>query len=433
MPLLHVVGVSSCGSTFTAALVFQSAEQEADYTFSLAKLREFLDTETGADDSPRACPHVIVTDRDLALMNGIKEVFPEAHNILCMWHIDKNILTNCKKYFPSEESWTTFMREWKAFVWSRTEEEANGKWARITSSGAWPQPVIAYVQTTWLVHAQHFMHASVNVYPHLGCLTTSRVEGAHAAVKSWISSSTSDMRGVVTSLFLAVNSQANEIARKRAYERTHTLLATCGPPWTMCNRQVSHHALKLAAEEMKKAVKLLSGAPQDPCSGKFQSVYGVPCCHKIATYLVSKKPISIEEFHRQWRLEQPASASATVNRMTQNDIIQPAALAGLPLRIQHEFSQRVADLRDELASSQVLEPAIVKSKGRPVGSLGKRKLKGAGGVDARDPSAFELYLQSAATVVESLATKRARGDGAARRCGRCGETSHNVRTCPKPP
>ena len=41
-------------------------------------------------------PLVIVTDRDLALMNAVKTVFPESTNLLCRFHIDKNVKVKCK-------------------------------------------------------------------------------------------------------------------------------------------------------------------------------------------------------------------------------------------------------------------------------------------------------------------------------------------------
>ena len=45
------------------------------------------------DDIPK--PQVIVTDRELALMNAVQTVFSESHNLLCIWYINKNVLVNC--------------------------------------------------------------------------------------------------------------------------------------------------------------------------------------------------------------------------------------------------------------------------------------------------------------------------------------------------
>ena len=36
-------------------------------------------------------PQVIVSDRDLALMNALETVFPSLTNLLCLFHITKNV------------------------------------------------------------------------------------------------------------------------------------------------------------------------------------------------------------------------------------------------------------------------------------------------------------------------------------------------------
>jgi len=43
-----------------------------------------------------AIPQVIVTDRDSTLMNAVKTMFLETPNLLCCFHIDKNVKTKCK-------------------------------------------------------------------------------------------------------------------------------------------------------------------------------------------------------------------------------------------------------------------------------------------------------------------------------------------------
>ncbi|XP_058775357.1 uncharacterized protein LOC131649622 [Vicia villosa] len=43
-------------------------------------------------------PQVILTDRDLALMKAVEVVFPTSHNLLCRFHINKNVGMKCKEY-----------------------------------------------------------------------------------------------------------------------------------------------------------------------------------------------------------------------------------------------------------------------------------------------------------------------------------------------
>ena len=41
-------------------------------------------------------PHVIVSDRDLAFMNALETGFSSSTNLLCMFHITKNVNVKCK-------------------------------------------------------------------------------------------------------------------------------------------------------------------------------------------------------------------------------------------------------------------------------------------------------------------------------------------------
>ena len=56
-----------------------------------------------------ALPGVIVTDRDLSLMNTVKTVFPDATNLLCQFHIDKNVKAKCKTLIAEKNAWNYVM------------------------------------------------------------------------------------------------------------------------------------------------------------------------------------------------------------------------------------------------------------------------------------------------------------------------------------
>ena len=52
-------------------------------------------------------PLMIIIDRELALMKAIQIVFPVTSHALCLWHIEKNILANCKQHFKEKIDWDT--------------------------------------------------------------------------------------------------------------------------------------------------------------------------------------------------------------------------------------------------------------------------------------------------------------------------------------
>ncbi|KAH1262488.1 Protein FAR1-RELATED SEQUENCE 6 [Glycine max] len=89
LPLLDFVGVTPTAMTFFAGFAYLEAERVNNIVWALERFRGlFLRNDR--------LPVVIVTDRDLALMNAVKTVFPECTNLLYRFHIDKNVKAKCK-------------------------------------------------------------------------------------------------------------------------------------------------------------------------------------------------------------------------------------------------------------------------------------------------------------------------------------------------
>ena len=101
MPLLDIIWVSSFNTSFYSCFAFMQKEDEEDYVWALTMFSKLL----GIDNHPMA----ILSDRELALMKAIESVLPRTTNILCVWHIEKNILTNCMSHFENEDDWVNFI------------------------------------------------------------------------------------------------------------------------------------------------------------------------------------------------------------------------------------------------------------------------------------------------------------------------------------
>ena len=59
---------------------------------------------------------VIFTDRDLSLMNVVKTVFSDATNLLCRFHIDKNVKAKCKTLVSQKNAWDYVIEAWGSLV-----------------------------------------------------------------------------------------------------------------------------------------------------------------------------------------------------------------------------------------------------------------------------------------------------------------------------
>jgi hypothetical protein len=174
MPLLNMVGITSTYAMFNAGFTFLQAENEKTYAWFL---HQFLEVVT---------PKVLCTDRELVLMNGIARVFPGCHNILCCWHINKNVLVNYKTRFSNVE-WQEFMQRWNLVVSSTLVELFDAALGAFKETYAASHPTAwNYVNNTWLPHKEKFVACFVDKFPHFDSASMSRVEGNHHIIKSYL-------------------------------------------------------------------------------------------------------------------------------------------------------------------------------------------------------------------------------------------------------
>lgn len=100
------------------------------------------------------CPQVILTNRDLTLMKAIKTVFPRIFNILCRFHINKNVKAKYKKYVMND------MREsidklWYELVMANDEVEYHQQLQQHKHPCLNFRLFFYYVKDTWLTPHRH--------------------------------------------------------------------------------------------------------------------------------------------------------------------------------------------------------------------------------------------------------------------------------------
>ncbi|KAI5435977.1 hypothetical protein KIW84_022415 [Lathyrus oleraceus] len=94
-PLFEIVGMTSTELTFVVAFAYMESEQTENFCWVLEKLKELFVKKD-------LCPQVILTDRDLALMKTIEIVFPRSINLLCRFHINKNVGAKHKQHVVND-------------------------------------------------------------------------------------------------------------------------------------------------------------------------------------------------------------------------------------------------------------------------------------------------------------------------------------------
>ena len=172
LPLLDFVGVTPTVMTFSAGFAYLEGERINNVVWALERFRGlFLRCD--------ALPRVIVIDRDLALMNAVKTVFPECTNLLCRFHIDKNVKAKCKSQIGQKNAWEYVMDAWESLVDCPSEHQFDDFLKKFEiSRSPWPM-FVDYVNETWIIpHKEKFVIAWTNKVMHLENPTTNRYENA---------------------------------------------------------------------------------------------------------------------------------------------------------------------------------------------------------------------------------------------------------------
>ncbi|KAL5159182.1 Protein FAR1-RELATED SEQUENCE 5 [Glycine soja] len=245
LPLLDFVGVTPTAMTFSAGFAYLEAE------------RLFLRNDR--------LPFVIVTGRDLALMNAVKTVFPESTNLLCRFHIDKNFHESHQKFQVACSPWPMF---------------------------------IEYVSDTWIIpYKEKFITAWTNKVMHLSNTTTNRVESTHWALKRVLQNSVGDLCSVWDAMNNMITLQHVEI--KASFE---TSMHVVGHVYkkTLYKRllgMVSRDALNQIASEVDRLRYLDNNLSS--CGCVMRSTHCLPCACELSRYTAGSIPL--ESVHLFWR------------------------------------------------------------------------------------------------------------------------------------
>ncbi|CAN0879996.1 Protein FAR1-RELATED SEQUENCE 5, partial [Linum grandiflorum] len=141
LPLVIFSGINHHFASCIFGSALLAKEDEASYLWVLKTLTTAMGNKT---------PKAVITDGDLAMLNAINIVFPDASHRLCSWHLSRNVVKKIKHNPTFTEGWIKFVHrnypdvkrfdeEWKKFVdecgltgnvWVKTQlTDRVGAWA----------------------------------------------------------------------------------------------------------------------------------------------------------------------------------------------------------------------------------------------------------------------------------------------------------------
>ncbi len=192
MPLCCTVGITGRNTSFITAFAFLKRKAEEEYNWVLSELSASVD---GFHE-----PSVVVTDRDLALLNTLAHVFSSSKHLLCRWHIRKNVIARCWPFFKDlpttsagtvEQKWAAFLGDGDNLVAFLSVAEYTCQLSHFKARYRLHAFALQYIKTVWLNdHEKWFACAWVHQHRHLDTNVTFWVEVSHSLLKRYIGVST---------------------------------------------------------------------------------------------------------------------------------------------------------------------------------------------------------------------------------------------------
>lgn len=153
LPLLQVIGRTTTMKNFLIGVCFLSSEDEVSYFWAMTAFREVC-------ESLSVTLTCLVSDCSLALKNALTRLFPHTSQLICKWHIARNVKQHAHKEWPHErieskeehqsveKSRREFMSQWTAVIEAVTQDSFREAWNQMTSMYE-DRQILDYVSTQW--------------------------------------------------------------------------------------------------------------------------------------------------------------------------------------------------------------------------------------------------------------------------------------------
>ncbi|KAL5142514.1 PKS-NRPS hybrid synthetase [Glycine soja] len=365
LPLHDIVGVTPTGMTFSAGFAYLEGERVNNLVWALERFQGlFLRNDR--------LPVVIVTDRDLALVNAVKVVFPECKNLLCRFHIDKNVKAKSKSLIGQKNAWDYVMDSWGNLEFPKHLQRFQ------VACSPWPM-FTDYVCETWIVpHKEKFILAWTNKVMHLGNTTTNRVESAHWSLKRILQNSVGDLCSVWDAMNNMMTLKHTEI--RASFETSMHVVGHVFKK-TLYKRllgMVSRYTLNEISVEFERVRYLKDNVSS--CGCVLRTTLGLPCACELQRYEGGSIPL--DAVHMYWRRLNFSDQELCQAEVSIKEEIDRIYKRFEELDVCGKVTFKKFAFPDE--TSMCPPPTKVKTKGAP-----KKVMKRSERSTKRDPSYWE--------------------------------------------
>ncbi len=196
---------------------------------------------------------------------------------------------------------------WRAVHFASTPEDFTIAWVKILEEFPDQEEVINYLQSTSLSLREQWAECYTRFYQNFGIRVTSRTEGNHKEIKSYLRNASADLLFLVDRIQQLVDNIKHDFVAREAKEtqrmivdyRKHQWLGDMRSRtnWKAQELMISQH------NRLTEAIRQDLGNPPLPaCTHSFTTQFGLPCIHRIQQAILTNEPLNYMMSHKHWHL-----------------------------------------------------------------------------------------------------------------------------------
>jgi hypothetical protein len=336
LALFQVVGINHSNKTFGCGFGLINNERQEGFDWLMDRVNYFRQM-AGAKE-----PTVTISDYDTAMKAAIARVFPDAISMICVFHVNKNVVLHIKRKWDKqaaalvnaaqvaqnnhqdaddkddveeedrgvvnrmnrvsrgqvdigpppetvEYSRHGFYTLWEHILFATSLEDFNTAYEKIKAFFPQQTALLDYLETTYMEPQIVTQWATCYTNRHLnfGHRTTSPVESVNRNHKSFLINGNSTIRQVIIQSINMIKSMEETINESRKEQKRRIKQDYLHRQWLGDARyNIAHLALTRVNQQYQVMLGAVdsrthAGVPLTPCTNQFSTQMGIPCSHRL--------------------------------------------------------------------------------------------------------------------------------------------------------
>ena len=256
---------------------------------------------------------VIVIDRNLTLIIVLRVLYSRAKNLLCLWHVHKNFLKNCKIFFVEKNDWLEFLIVWHRMIYAFIKIDMLKIWRILFNIFNVDYSTnVDYLIDIWLnKYRIKICKCYINKYLHFDICTIFKVKNDHRVLKISLKCFIDDLNIVVSKIFTVLMNCYQNYSTKLDQQKRNTSFSIQHSMYRKLIDRISSHVLRKINKQYQLVKTITFEKSLSFCTHVFIITMSLFDAHiiKIRIEEVDEelKRLHLENVHSHWRFKKSNS------------------------------------------------------------------------------------------------------------------------------